>query len=531
MSHRGALVPGTVSVDCVDSAACGSSLRSLLVIGSAEQKGENGQQPRLLGLVIVPALGVISASMKLLIVLFLIAGLVWAVALMRRLPKQHTQSLSRSVVWLLLIGTVLGPASFAIEGPIQISVDRVFLALVCVAAVIQWRFGVLRLDRWQRVDIVLGLFTVYLLFKSLGGVPDEARVNPMGRWLFYVFVPLMVYTLARFSRCTRSDFRWMLNALIGLGLYLSVMAMFEVLGWHHLVFPRSIVDPTQWEFFGRGRGPLMNPIGNGFVISLGIAALTTRFLDVGRQGKMICLCCGVILMAGCYATLTRSCWIGAVGPLMIAGWVFGSRAIRALALVACVLAGMVLVTDTGRLLVREVVAMKRDQALSAKDAAKSVSLRPLLAIVAWEMFCDKPLVGHGFGQYFQHSQPYFSSRSYGLPLEQARGYEHHNTFLALLVDTGLIGLGLFLLAIAVVAARAWSMLRDPRRETAAKQMGLFFLCLFAAYLPNAVFHDMTIIPMVQTFVLAFAGFVVSVDDRGFAGQRNAEEPKLRLAMQ
>lgn len=469
--------------------------------------------------------------MKLLILFFLIASLVWAVALMRRLPKQHTQSLSRAVVWLLLIGTVLGPASFAIEGPIQISVDRVFLALVCAAAVIQWRFGVLRLDRWQRVDVVLGLFTLYLLFKSLGGVPHDAHVNPMGRWLFYVFVPLIVYTIARFSRFTRADFRWMLNALIGLGLYLSVMAMFETLGWHQFVFPRSIVDPTQWEFFGRGRGPLMNPIGNGFVISLGIAALTTRFLDVSRRGKLICLCCGAILMAGCYATLTRSCWIGAVGPLMIAGWVFGSRAIRALALIACVLAAMALVTDTGQLLVREVVAFKRDQALSAEDAAKSVSLRPLLAVVAWEMFCDQPLLGHGFGQYFQNSQPYFSSRSYGLPLEQARGYEHHNTFLALLVDTGLIGLGLFLLAIAVVATRAWAMLRDPRRETAVKQMGFFYLCLFAAYLPNAVFHDMTIIPMVQTFLLAFAGFVVSVDDRGFAGQRKAEEPTLRLAMQ
>jgi hypothetical protein len=58
------------------------------------------------------------------------------------------------------------------------------------------------------------------------------------------------------------------------------------------------------------------------------------------------------------------------------------------------------------------------------------------------------------------------------------------------------------------------------------------LGVLACYLPNALFHEMTIIPMVQVFLLTAGGVIVSVAQRGFAvdaATRMAAPRRQRLA--
>ena len=77
------------------------------------------------------------------------------------------------------------------------------------------------------------------------------------------------------------------------------------------------------------------------------------------------------------------------------------------------------------------MSFKRDKELSAAEAAESAKLRPILAVIAWHMFLDRPLLGSGYGQYRTESLAYLSDRSTDLPLEKARPYVQHNVFLAL----------------------------------------------------------------------------------------------------
>ena len=96
--------------------------------------------------------------------------------------------------------------------------------------------------------------------------------------------------------------------------------------------------------------------------------------------------------------------------------------------------------------------MKRDKKLTAADAEKSVKLRPLLAVVAWEMFKDRPIAGHGLGRYEQEQGSAFTPiAATACRLEQARNYVQHNVFLSVLVDTGLIGFGLVLSWLTMIA--------------------------------------------------------------------------------
>ena len=175
-------------------------------------------------------------------------------------------------------------------------------------------------------------------------------------------------------------------------------------------------------------------------------------------------------------------------------------------LVTAVLAVVVLAgTQWERLL-----CFKRDRAVSAEEMAESARLRPILATVAWKMFLDRPLWGCGFGQYGDASLEYLADRNTDLPLDKARPFVQHNVLLALLTETGLVGMGLFIALLALWAREAWRLWRSPHAPGGARQVALVFLACAANYLVNGMFHDVAIIPMVNTTLFFLAGMTVGL---------------------
>ena len=122
-----------------------------------------------------------------------------------------------------------------------------------------------------------------------------------------------------------------------------------------------------------------------------------------------------------------------------------------------------------------ILAFKRDDALSARETAESVKLRPILARIAWNMYCDRPMLGCGYGQYAREHVNYLADRSTDLPLERARGYIPHNVVFSLLTETGLVGLGLFAAMLFYWACDAWRLWSDVTGPLWARQQGLLLL--------------------------------------------------------
>lgn len=442
--------------------------------------------------------------MEFLIFLFLIAGLVWLVPIVR--------SGRIFIVALLVmgIGTIFGPAFFAVDGPIQISLDRVLWAAMFGLAAIGWRMGEVKFPTLTRMDWMVVGIVGWFFVRTLGGGPIPDGSSPTARWLFYIAMPAGMYAIARLITIHQQDVRWMIGGLIGLGLYLAMTAVFEVYGMHGLVFPRYIVDGEVWEFFGRGRGPLMNPSGNGFILSACLTAACVMFVYAGRRGKLIYAIIAGILLLGVYATLTRSAWMGGIGAMGLVALVYSPRWVRVLGLASVVLLGGALVLG----LKDQLVQMKRDKNLTAADAEKSMALCPLLAIVAFEMFKDRPITGHGFGHYYAFKDPYHSIRTYDLPLEVARPYHQHNVFLSVLVDTGLVGLSLFGGWILMAVLNAWHLAREPSKRPEVRVVGLIMLGTLIAYFSNGMFQDILIIPMAHMYLFFFAGVTMTVCQRG-----------------
>ncbi|MEL6109434.1 MAG: O-antigen ligase family protein [Planctomycetota bacterium] len=457
--------------------------------------------------------------MNLLVLLFALAALVWMI------PLARSGRLIRLAVVVLLTGTVVGPSFFAVQGPIQISIDRMLFFATVGFAFIGLRIGTTELPKPHRVDwLMLAMLGWFCVSALLGGT-NPPGTPPLARWLFYIAMPVGMYGLARVMTIRTDDIRWMFRCLIGLGIYLAVTAVLEIQGLHGLVFPRYIVNADDWEFFGRGRGPLMNPAGNGIVMAVSLTAVAVGFVTAGRGKRATLAAMAVCLLVGIYATLTRSVWLGGVAAIGMVGFIYSPRSLRVYCLLVAVLGGGLFSMGLKDQLVR----MKRDKNLSAADAQKSVQLRPLLAIVAWEMFQDAPLAGHGFGHYVVKHHPYHDDRSYELPLEVARPYVQHNVFLSVLVDTGLIGSMLFASWFISLAGIAWRLARDELAKPEVRNIGLVMLGTLLSYLCNGMFHDVLIIPMIQMYLFFLSGVTLTAAQKGLAAAPAENEGRPRRA--
>ncbi|MCA9137352.1 MAG: O-antigen ligase family protein [Planctomycetales bacterium] len=453
--------------------------------------------------------------MTLVAILFALASLVWMIPLLRSGRYIQLATL------VLALGTFFGPDFYAIDGPIQISIDRVLFFVLVALAFVGLRLEMTKLPEFNRLDWLVIAMVAWFGWSAMTGGSNPPGTPPMARWIFYIAMPAAMYFIPRMVSIKTCDVRWILTGSIVMGIYLSVTAVFEIKGLHGFVFPRYIVNPDNWEFFGRGRGPLMNPSGNGILISMGLTAAAIGLIKSRRERRLFYSVVVACLLVGVYATLTRSAWMGGIAAIGIVGFVHSPRWVRVMSLGVAVL--IVGIASTS--LKDKIFRLKRDENLSAADSEKSVKLRPLLAIVAWEMFKDRPITGHGYGHYEIKHRTYHDDRGYKMPLGQARPYTQHNVFLSILVDTGIIGLVLFSAWFLSTAAIAWKLSRDGSACQESRSVGLVMMGTMLAYLCNGMFQDATIIPMVHMFLFFGVGVTVTTMQSGVAtdsaGQRVA----------
>jgi O-antigen ligase len=140
-------------------------------------------------------------------------------------------------------------------------------------------------------------------------------------------------------------------------------------------------------------------------------------------------------------------------------------------------------------------------------------MRGSFAYVSWLMFQDRPFFGFGFGQFPEAKNEYLSDRSSDLPLEQIRGYVHHNTYLSLLTETGLVGLGLFVAMLVGWTRRGWWLWNDPSASEELRSLAPLTLGVLAVYACQLMFHELSYTPIDHSLVFLFAGLTAGLTTR------------------
>ena len=408
---------------------------------------------------------------------------------------------------VLLAGSCFGHPFFHIAtGALPLTSDRVLLLLLVGQYVVYRRWGWTDSKPLAKVDLLLAALLAVLTVKTLthNFMLDGAR--PVAMLVIFYLMPATMYWIARENRWNEQAANWVIASLAVFGLYLCLTAVAETHGWWSLVFPRYIASPEFPEFYGRGRGPFLNPVANGIMQSVGLCAALLLWPRLHRHGQLLLLACVPIYAWGIYSTLTRIVWMGAALALLVVVGLTTPRAWRGVVVgtaVVATLLGVVVGWDS-------LMTFKRDKDLDAELTAESAKLRPILATVAWHMFLDQPLLGCGFAQYKEVMPEYLSDRSTDLPLEKVRPFVQHTVFLALLTETGLVGVGLFVAVLAWWTFDAGLLWCSETAPLWVRQMGLLFLATVGAYLPNGMFHDVSLVAMVNMLLFFFGGTVVGL---------------------
>ena len=415
-------------------------------------------------------MGAVEILVTLIVPLMAVAAFAW----IRFQPSFQINWLPTLGLGVVLIGSVLGHEFFHVSaGPVPITLDRVLLAMALTW--FGWRFltGRENLARLNRVDVAVLIWLAVITINTL--THDFTFLNnmPASRLLFFNWMPVALYLVMRHCHLTESDLKFIAVTMGALGIYLALTGLAEMKGLEAFIFPKYILTSDFREFLGRGRGPFLNPVSNGIFQTLCFCCVVAWWphqaqLETGRQNRglqFLIVVLALVICLGIYATLTRSTWVGLVAACGIFIFLPAPQRIKGAMIIAGTIAALLLAP----VLADKVLSFKRDQDVSQADMELSAQMRPIFAVVAWEMFQDRPLAGVGFGQYAQAKDPYLKDPHTGMPLSITDGLMQHNVILAYLTETGLIGVIAILGLLGQFLRSSWNVWRDRRLKLWPRQ--------------------------------------------------------------
>ena len=428
---------------------------------------------------------------------------------------------------VLVATCCLGPYFFSFDvAGVTLTIDRLLVAGLCMAWAAQWRMGKLKLNKLNLADWSLLTFVAWLTFSMLthdwSGVSGAGTPVPQHLINGYL-IPLALFWVARQSNLTERNVTWVLLGLAGFGIYLALTGLAEAAGAWALVFPRYIADPEIGLHFGRARGPMIHSVSYGLYLSAGLFAVWLLKDRIHWRYHTVLSAVAIPLMAAAvYFTKTRSVWVGAAcGVLLVLFYTLRGR-MRVVVVGGLVSAGLMV----GIMKMDSIMGLQREGTVS--DTRQSADMRKSFAYTSWKMFQDRPLLGFGFGQYAQEKLPYLTDRNVDLQLEQIRTYVHHNTFLAVLTETGLIGLTLFLVVLGCWVKAGWRLLKSENSPLWAQRHGLLMLAVLALAFWQMIGHEITFTPIDNSLIYFLAGITVGLLPVAQSANASHEAASLRL---
>ena len=331
------------------------------------------------------------------------------------------------------------------------------LALLLPAAIALWRqpdaepFGRSLPDR-----LVAG----YALLGFVLQLPVDSFTNALRHGLFYAFVDILLpYYVASRSLRNLQAFREALMAFLIAALVLCAIGFFELAKYWLLYTPlQDALDMrgTFAAYLERGQGSLRAQASTGHPIALGyvVAVAMGLFCYLQNWLSPLMRCATALaLLAGLVAPLSRGPWVGAA-VIVLAFIATGPSALPRLgklALLALCALPLLFVTDAGRAVV---------------DLLPFVGTVEAGTITYRQRLLDVSLV-------LIKENPFFGSADYLLSpaMQQLREggiIDIVNTYVGIVLESGLVGLALFLAFFIAVGIAVLRTMRQAIRGGAAR---------------------------------------------------------------
>ncbi|MCA9194509.1 MAG: O-antigen ligase family protein [Planctomycetales bacterium] len=415
-----------------------------------------------------------------------------------------------TTIALFIISAACFPAEFVAldAGGLTWTMERLWLLVLVIQLALSWHQGRLIPMRFELSDVAIILFLAWLFVRTvtqpLGSVVPEQPATLM-HFVNGYLIPIGLYFVLRHSRLDKEDLKPVYWLWMALGLYLGATAILEIAKVWSLVFPSFIADPTLGIHFGRARGPMLQSVRLGMCLLSCITPLLVFSVWLKPNDRLRWVGVGVmlpLLWAAVFFTYTRSIWMGliAVTGMLIVFCLQGTprRAIIFLMVTAVAVGGAIKGPS--------LIAFKREY--SEAETRESTYMRAAMLYVSLEMFKDRPLAGYGFNQFQVYNGPYLAYRSTNIRLESIRGYVHHNSFLSLLVDLGLVGFALYMFVLGSLCVQSWAVWRANVPQW-VRGLSLSALAICAVHTIQMAFHEVSFSAIENSMLYAAFGLSIA----------------------
>ncbi len=399
--------------------------------------------------------------------------------------------------------------SFHVAG-LTWTVDRFVFVLLLCCFLIGWRQGKHNLGNWECVDYLMAAFTFWLAARTLTQPLGSTALHQPHTLMHMIngySIPFTLYAILRSSRPDARQLQPALWIIAIFGIYLSLTSVFEISKMWSMVYPKFIADPALGIHFGRARGPMLQSVRLGICLLAcwtAIIVFTVWLKPHSKSSWIAAIASLPIFWSAIFATYTRSIWMALASVVAILVLLCLQGRLRRIIVTGGALAGVTLLCVMGSSL----VAFQREY--SAAETRESTYMRAAFAYVSFQMIKDRPVAGFGFNQFNVANRPYLADRSTDIRLESIRNYVHHNSFLSLLVDLGIIGFSLYSLMLIGLIRESWNLWLSGQSPKWARGIALVALCLTAVHLIQMAFHEVSFSAIENSILFSLFGLVMAV---------------------
>jgi len=330
--------------------------------------------------------------------------------------------------------------------PTGLDPDRIMLTFAIVQVL--FRAPAVR-DRpplkFTTAHLLLGLALLYVISSALSAKTLLVK-DPLFKIIdAFGVLPFLAFLTAPLAFRTPRQRAILLVALVALGVWLGLTVWFETAHVDALVWPRYILNPHYGIHVGRGRGPFVDAVANGFALFVCAACCGVAVATWSRPGaRVLAGVTALTCLVGSFLSLERSVWIGASAACVITllairrlrPFFVPAAAVLALGVVGAITLIPGLSTSVSRRF----------------NMVGTIYDRENLTQAAVNMIEARPLTGFGWQRFQVDSQLYFR-QSQSFPLTATK-LGVHNFLLSYAVDLGLPGLTLWAFGLLIGVASA-----------------------------------------------------------------------------
>lgn len=316
-------------------------------------------------------------------------------------------------------------------------------------------------DRRDGLDSTRSAIALYVLW-NLGSIiaphtyPAGAPLDPdkfsVTRFvLIGIVMPLAIFLVAHRIYAKESDLRQLLWALVGAGAYSAFVSIGQFTGPKALVWPRFIVDSPNWV--GRANGVFNQPVVNGLVLIVGflVSVLVASHRSEPRALRALAVGVAGAIAYAIYLTHTRGVWLSFA--LVVVCGCLSARGFRRIYLTTAVVIFVGVAVNWSTF-----TSADRD----AGGVASPDEVEDRLNSIATSIWAIKrePITGWGIGRFAAVNTYDHQQWSPAIPWQRGFGISSHLDILGIYTELGIIGLVLWVTALALIVKHVVAAMRQ-----------------------------------------------------------------------